>query len=55
MGWVGYVACMGSMRGAYRVFVERSEGKRPLGRPRPKCHDNIKIDLQEVEWGYEVV
>jgi len=35
-------------------FVERSEGKRPLGKPRPKCYDNIKIDLQEVGCCYEV-
>jgi hypothetical protein len=39
---------MGNSRGAYRGFMERSEGKRPLGRPRPKCYDNIKIDLQDL-------
>ena len=42
---------MGERRGANRVFVGKLEGKRPLGRPRHKWEDNIKIDLQEVEWG----
>jgi hypothetical protein len=54
MRWVGHVACTGNSKGAYRVYMERSEGKRPLGRPRLKSYDNIKIDLQEVGWGYEV-
>ena len=39
---------MGERRGAYRVLVGKSEGKRPLGRPRRRCEDNIKMDLQEV-------
>jgi hypothetical protein len=39
------------MRGAYRVLVGRPEGRRPLGRPRRRWEDNIKIDLQEVGWG----
>jgi hypothetical protein len=38
-------------RGAYRVLVGRPEGKRQLGRPRPRCENNIKLDLQEVGWG----
>jgi hypothetical protein len=38
-------------RGAYRVLVGRPEGWRPLGRPRRRWEDNIKIDLQEVGWG----
>jgi hypothetical protein len=38
-------------RGAYRILVGRPEGRRPLGRPRPRWEDNIKIDLQEVGWG----
>jgi len=46
MRWVGHVACMGYMRSAYRVFVGRYDAKRPLGRPSPKCYDNIIIDLQ---------
>jgi hypothetical protein len=39
---------MGDRRGAYKVLVWRPEGKRPLGRPRHRWEDNIKIDLQEV-------
>jgi hypothetical protein len=42
---------MGEGRGAYRILVGRPEGRRPLGRPRHKWEDNIKMDLQEVEWG----
>jgi hypothetical protein len=40
-------ACMGEGRGAYRVLVGRPEGKRPLGRPRRRWEDNIKMDLRE--------
>jgi hypothetical protein len=39
---------MGEMRGVYRVLAGKPEGKRPLGRPRRRCKDNIKMDLQEV-------
>jgi hypothetical protein len=42
---------MGEGRGAYRVLVGRPEGRRPLGRPRRRWEDNIKMDLQEVGWG----
>jgi hypothetical protein len=42
---------MGERRGAYRVLVKKPEVKRPLGRPRRKWEDNIKMDLQEV--GYK--
>ena len=49
--WAGHVACMGEERGAYRVLVRKSEGKRPLGRPRRRCADNIRLDLQEVGCG----
>jgi hypothetical protein len=42
---------MGEGRGAYRVLVVRPEGRRPLGRPRRRWEDNIKMDLQEVGWG----
>jgi hypothetical protein len=38
-------------RGAYKVLVGRPEGKRQLGRPRRRCEDNIKLDLQELGWG----
>jgi hypothetical protein len=43
---------MGERRGVYRVLVGKPEGKRPLGRPRHRWKDNIKIDLQEVGWGH---
>jgi hypothetical protein len=39
---------MGERRGVYRVFVGKPEGKRPLGRPRRRWEDSIKMDLQEV-------
>ena len=39
-------------KGVDRVLVGRPEGKRPLGRPRRRWEDNIKMDLQEVGWGY---
>jgi hypothetical protein len=42
---------MGEGRGVYRVLVGKSEGKRPLGRPRCKWEDNIKMDLQDVRGG----
>ncbi|KAJ4426768.1 hypothetical protein ANN_26567 [Periplaneta americana] len=49
--WAGHVARMGDSRNAYRVLVGRPEGKRPLGRPRRRWEDNIKMDLREV--GYD--
>jgi hypothetical protein len=48
MRWAGYVARMADGRGVYRVSVGRLEGKRPLGRPRRRWEDNIKIDLREI-------
>ena len=39
---------MGRLRGVYSVLVGKPEGKRPLGRPRRRCEDNIKMDLQDV-------
>jgi hypothetical protein len=53
MRWAGHVARMGEKRDAYRILVGRPEGRRPLGRPRHRWDDNIKIDLQEVEWGMD--
>jgi hypothetical protein len=47
MRWAGHVARMGEGRGVYRVLVGKPEGKRPLGRPRRRWEDNIKVDLQE--------
>jgi len=49
--WTGHVARMGEGRGVYRVLVGKPEGKRPLGRPRHRWEDNIKMDLQEVGCG----
>jgi hypothetical protein len=51
MKWEKNVARMGEGRGAYRVLVGRLEGRRPLGRPRRRWEDDIKMDLQEMEWG----
>ena len=51
MRWAGHVARMGERRGVYRVLVGKPEGKRPLGRPRRRWEDNIKMDLQEVGCG----
>ena len=45
MRWAGHVAHMGE-RGVYRVLVGKPEGKRPLGRPRRRWVDNIRMDLQ---------
>jgi len=45
------VACMREGRGVYRVLMGKPEGKRPLGRPRRRWEDNIKMDLQEVGCG----
>jgi hypothetical protein len=44
----GDVACMRERRGIYRVLVGKPEGKRPLGRPRRRREDNIKMNFQEV-------
>ena len=51
MSWAGLVARMGEGRGVHRVLVGKPEGKRPLGRPRRRWEDNIKMDLQEVRGG----
>jgi hypothetical protein len=45
------VARIGERRGAYRALVGKPEGRRPLGRPRRRREDNIKMDLREVGWG----
>ena len=47
------MARVGGSIGAYRVLVGRPDGKRTLGRPRCRCEDNIKIYLQEMEWGMD--
>jgi hypothetical protein len=51
MRWAGHVAWIGEGRVVYRVLVGKPEGKRPLGRPRHRWEDNIKMDLQEVGCG----
>jgi hypothetical protein len=51
MECAGHVAYMGERRDVYRVLVGKPEGKRPLGRPRQRWEDNIKMDLQEVGCG----
>jgi len=51
MRWTGHVARMGEERGMYRVLVGKPEGRRPLGRPRRRWMDNIRMDVQEVGCG----
>jgi hypothetical protein len=51
MRWEGHVARMGWKRNAYRLLVGKPEGKRPLGRPRRRWMDNIRMDLGEVGRG----
>jgi hypothetical protein len=51
MRWAGHVACMVEVRGAYNILVGRPEGRRPLGRPRRRWEDNIKMDLGEIGFG----
>jgi hypothetical protein len=48
MKWAGHVAHMGEGRGVYRVLVGRPKGRRPLGRPRCRWEDNIKMDIREI-------
>jgi hypothetical protein len=48
MRWARHVARMGEGRGVHRFLVGKHEGKRPLGRPRRRWEDNIKMDLQEI-------
>jgi hypothetical protein len=52
MRWAGHLACMGEERRVYRVLVGKPEGERPLGRPRRRWVDDIRMDLQEVGCGY---
>jgi hypothetical protein len=50
MRWAGHVARMGETRSAYMILVGKPEGKRPVGRPRRRWVDNIKMDLREIGW-----
>ena len=52
MRWAEHVARMGEERGVYMVLLGKPEGRRPLGRPRRRWVDNIRMDLQEVGCGY---
>jgi hypothetical protein len=49
--WAGHVARKEEIRNSYRLLVGKPEGKRPLGRPRRRWVDNIRMDLGEVGWG----
>jgi hypothetical protein len=51
MGWAGHVIQMGEKRNTYRLLVGKPEGNRPLGRPRRRWVDNIRMDIGEVRWG----
>jgi hypothetical protein len=50
MRLAGHAARMGEKRNAYRILVGKPRGKRPLGRPRRRWADNIKMDLREIGW-----
>jgi hypothetical protein len=52
MRWAGHLAQMGQKRNAYRIFMRKPEGRRPLGRPRCKWVDNVKMDLREIRMGW---
>jgi hypothetical protein len=48
MRWAEHVTLMGRKRKVYRILVRKLEGKRPLGRPRHRWKNNIKMDLREI-------
>jgi hypothetical protein len=48
--WAEHVARMGEMRNEYNILVEKTEGKRPLGRPRRKWENDIRMGLREIVW-----
>jgi hypothetical protein len=48
--WAGHVARMGETRNAYRIFRGKLEENKPLGRPRRRWVDNIKMDFSEIGW-----
>jgi hypothetical protein len=50
MRWVGHLAHMGEERKLYKVLVGKPEGKRPLGRPRYRWEDMVRMDLREIGW-----
>jgi hypothetical protein len=48
MSWAGHMARMGEKMNTYKIFVGKPEGKRPLGRPRRRWVNNIKMNLREI-------
>jgi hypothetical protein len=50
MRWAGHVARIGEKRSTYTILVGKPEGKRPLGRTKRGCVDNIKMDFRGIEW-----
>jgi hypothetical protein len=50
MRWAVHVTCIGEMRNAYRILVEKPAGKRPLRRRRCRWEDNIRMNLAEIGW-----
>jgi hypothetical protein len=51
MRWAGHIARTGEKRNTYRLLVGKPEGRTPLGRPRRRWLDEIRMDLVEVGWG----
>jgi hypothetical protein len=51
MKWAGHVTCMGTKKNAYWVLVGKTEGKRPLGKPRCRWEGSIEMDLRAIGWG----
>jgi hypothetical protein len=54
MRWAGHIVRTGAKRNTYRILVGKPEGKRPLGKPRRRWVDNIKMYLNEIRWGHIV-
>jgi hypothetical protein len=52
--WAGHIVLMGERNGTYGVSVGKPGGNKPIGRPRHKWEENIKIYLEEVGWGHEL-
>jgi hypothetical protein len=50
MRWAGHVARVGEKRNPFSILVGKPEAQKPLGRPRRRWLENIKIDLKEIEW-----
>jgi hypothetical protein len=50
MRWEGHVACMGEEKSVYKVVMRKPEGKKPLGKPRRRWEDGIRMDLREIGW-----